>query len=274
MPIYAVAITETASASDAPTTTGMIVSPVAATIEIGGPGSGDIADTLNHHGLLPGNDYTSGVTDFTTYIGTNPQHTWVFLGNEWFSEFGTTAAQVTYDLGSIMVIDALALWNEDDAGIGTLDLLSSSDNISFVSLASGLKPTDWPYRTNYGPDVFSFAPTSLRYVRFVMSDCPQPNGSGYIACAIGEVAFRTAVGPRGVTEVAYATDSVSFSGSTVSDTIAENTNLNDVVSTGDQAVSSVTETAAALDAVGTTFVASTLLWMSIGGDAQDSIYVN
>jgi hypothetical protein len=51
-------------------------------------------------------------------------------------------------------------------------------------------PTDNPVSSDYGPQVFTFAPTDLRYVRFNMSNCPQ-NPGDYQACAIGEVAFRS-----------------------------------------------------------------------------------
>ena len=43
----------------------------------------------------------------------------IFAGFEWFSNSGTTAAVVTYDLGAVITIDRLALWNEESSGIGT-----------------------------------------------------------------------------------------------------------------------------------------------------------
>lgn len=172
---------------------GVIVTPVSAVIDSGGPGFGSIGDTFNHSSLAP--DYTSGVTDFDAYLALNPQHSEVFPDFEWFSELGTSTAQVTYDLGSEMVIDALALWNEESSGIGTLDLYYSTDNVNFFALSLGLLPTDNAITGGtYGADQFFFAPTSLRYVQFRMSDCPQPDGDTppFMACAIGEVAFRVA----------------------------------------------------------------------------------
>ncbi len=170
---------------------GVIISPVGATIDAGGPGFGSIADTYDHNGLEEG--FTSGVTDFDTYIASNPMHSFIFSGNEWFSNEGTTGAIVTYDLGSVKTIDRLALWNEESSGIGALDLYSSADGVTFAPLSLGLHPPDNPL-ADYPATVFSFDPTSTRYVRFVISDSPQPNPGSFPAAAIGEVAFRAAGG--------------------------------------------------------------------------------
>ena len=163
-----------------------IVGAVSATINSGGPGSGSIADTYNQAGLSAG--YTSGVTDFDSFVaGTS--HTLVFAGNEWFGNSGTTSANVTYDLGSVLSINKMALWNEESSGIGLLDLLISSDGINFSTLLSNLAPTDNPL-ADYLADVFSFATTSFRYVQLDMSRCPQVDPGSYPSCAIGEVAFN------------------------------------------------------------------------------------
>lgn len=176
-----------------PATAQTIIGAKSAVINIGGPGSGSIADTYNQNGLAT--KYISGVTNFDTYIAGDPRHSAIFLNFEWFSYNGANSAQVTYDLGSIFSIDQLALWNEEGSGIGLLTLLSSTDGLSFSSIGA-FTPTDnpvslTPATDTYGADVFSFAMRSTRYVRFDMSGCPQPKNN-YAGCAIGEVAFRTA----------------------------------------------------------------------------------
>lgn len=169
---------------------GAILSAVGGTINSSGPGFGSLQDTYDQSGLLSG--YTSGVTDFDTYIGTNPLHTSTFSGNEWFSNSGSTTASVTYDLGGVYSIDALALWNEEAAGIGLLDLYGSSDGVNFSLLSGGLAPTDHPtHPFDYGADVFGFGASLLQYVRLDMSRCPQ-QPQDFNSCAIGEVAFRQA----------------------------------------------------------------------------------
>jgi hypothetical protein len=170
---------------------GVIVGAVSGVVEFGGPGDGSLDETINQAGLSSG--YTSGVTDFDAYLATHPTHTWVFDGFEWFSESGTTLASVTYDLGAVYTVGHVALWNEESAGIGLLDLYGSTDGISFLPLALGVAPTDNPLDfADYAADVFSFAASDLRYVRFDMFACPQPDPGAFAGCAIGEVAFGTA----------------------------------------------------------------------------------
>lgn len=169
----------------------VIVSPVSGVINSGGPGFGLLSHTFDQSGLSAG--FTSGVTLFDTFLALNPTHTTTFSGFEWFSNSGTTSASVTYDLGSVMTIGRLALWNEESSGIGTLDLWGSVNGVDFFQLALGLNPTDH-FAVDYTADVFSWTAQDLRYVRFDMSDCPQPNVGSFDACAIGEVAFASTNG--------------------------------------------------------------------------------
>ena len=184
---------------------GPILTPVSAVIDSGGPGFGSINDTFNR--VFDQNTlttaYVSGVTDFDTFLGLDPLHTSQFVpvsgvGFEWFSNQGLTAATVTYNMGSLVWVDRLALWNEESSGIGTLNLSYSLDGVTFTPLASGLTPTDNVGLTAdgqslepppfYGADVFGFGSTLLQYVRFEMSGCGLGNDD-FRACAIGEVAF-------------------------------------------------------------------------------------
>lgn len=173
-----------------PAQAGTVVSAVNATVLSGGSSTTDIADSYNLFGLFT--DYVSGVTDFGAYFATNPLHDFDFVGQEWFSDLGTTLASVSYDLGSVQTIQGMALWNEEGAGIGRLNLLGSTDGNTWFSLLSNLTPTDNPLRVSYAADLYNWAPTALRYVRLDMSACPQPDGNGYQGCSIGEVAFNAA----------------------------------------------------------------------------------
>lgn len=173
----------------APLSARTIFSAESGTINESGPGYGTLMETINQAGLY--SHYIPEVTDFDAYIASNPLHTLIFSGNEWFGNSGTTTAMVTYDLGKVRPFSAIALWNEESSGIGLLDLLTSVDGISFTPLASGLMPTDHPY-ADYLPDVYELSATA-RYVRFSMSECPQPIVGSFAACAIGEVAFANGI---------------------------------------------------------------------------------
>lgn len=168
-----------------------IFSATGATIDSGGPGFGSITDTFNQAGLLSG--YVSGVTDFDAYIASNPLHS--ASAGEWFSNFGG-AATVTYDLGTARTVESVALWNEDEFGITAFNLLYSTDGVGFLPLLLAQIPANNPVGVDYGPQVFGFAPTNLRYVRFDMFACPQAGGTAPV-CGVGEVAFEAQGGGNG-----------------------------------------------------------------------------
>ncbi len=178
----------------------VLFSATAAVVNEGGAGPGtgfgNIADTFNQNGLL-GTPYVSDVSDFDSYVAST-QHTYVFVGNEWFSEIGPNLPViVTYDFGAVRTFDALALWNEDSSGILNLDLEISNDGISFSSLAAGLMPADNPISLDYGAEVFnSFGTASAQFVRFIMTGPQFP--PAFDGVGIGEVAFRHADPPTGV----------------------------------------------------------------------------
>jgi hypothetical protein len=172
----------------APATAGAILGAVSATINSGGPGFGSINDTLNQAGLFTA--YTSGVTDYDTYLAGNPQHNLVFAEKEWFSNSGSSSASVTYNLGAPKTVDAFALWNEDIAGIGLFDLLSSIDGMTFTSVLASVAPADTLNNTDYGAQSFKFGAVTAQYFRIDASSCPQAPAGGFESCAIGEVAWR------------------------------------------------------------------------------------
>jgi len=197
-----------AAAATASTAHGQtIFSATSGVVNLGGPGFGTLTQTINQSGLSA--FYTANVTNFDSYIASNPMHA-RFLGNEWFSNSGITAATVTYDFGSVRSLDRFALWNEDASGIGLLNILGSLDGITFSSILAGLTPPDNLLAADYPATVYSFATSSARYFRMEMSRCPQRMGS-FPACAIGEVAFRSAdVVPEPSTYALLATGIVSL----------------------------------------------------------------
>lgn len=180
------------TAASAGASAGVIVGATSAVIDSGGPGFGNIADTYNQNGLFV--DYVSGVTDFDTYIATNPLHSPAFPSSEWFSESPRTSASVTYNLGTARNIAALAYWNEEFAGVSRIDLLTSLDGVNFTSAASGLFPTDNPENAPYRPDVFRFDAVNAQFLRLDLSGCPQ-GGENTTWCAMGEVAFNAVEAP-------------------------------------------------------------------------------
>lgn len=154
----------------------------------------DINNTFNQSGLY--DNYINNVTDFDSYLALNPYHTSDYNQKEWFS--AGPSVSVTYDLGRLVNVNAIALWNEETTGFGLFDLFGSKDGISFHNLASSLSPTNNPFDISnpnedyrYTADRFNFTSTNLQYVRFDASYCrDETNILNY--CSIGEVGFRTA----------------------------------------------------------------------------------
>ena len=179
---------------------GVVVSAQSAQIISGAPGVGAISSTHDQYGLL--SDYESGVTDFDTYIASNPLHVWDFsvvdAGTtyyyEWFSNFGTTTATVSYDLGVVRFTEGLSLWNEDGNGIGKLNILGSIDGVTWTTLGSNLSPTNHAEGVDYGADVFSWDAIATRYIKLEASQCP--SSSTWVGCSVGEVAFNVAAIPE------------------------------------------------------------------------------
>ena len=169
---------------------GVIVSAVSVTASSNNPtpGFGDAINLINQGGLATG--YTSGVTDFATYLGGNPQHTILSAGAEWFTDFNVTSATVNFDLGTVLTIASVAAWVDKFWGAGKIEVLLSTNNTTFTS-AGSFAPTDWAVSVpSYSADVFSFAATSARYVRLFLSGCPQPLSQSGGGCGLGEVAFE------------------------------------------------------------------------------------
>ena len=175
---------------------GVIIAPTSAVINRGGPGYGFIEDTHNQNGLLDG--YVDGVTDFDTYIASNPLHSTAYWRQEWFANWGGGRATITYDFGSTVRVDRFALWNEEASGVRSFNLLASTDGSRFTRVLRNAIPTN---NTGlYTADVFSFDVTEARYFRF-RARGPEA-GAGFNAAAIGEIAFRQAPEPAGVPEPA------------------------------------------------------------------------
>jgi hypothetical protein len=173
----------------------VIVSPVAATAtSTNGINDLDIGNTIDHSGLTI--DFTSGVTDFDSYIDLDPYHRSLATGNEWFGAQTRNHETLWFDLGSIMRVDRLAFWNEEFAGISSFDLSYSTDNLTFASLgnftvtnnpgAAGTAGATQPYW--YLPDVLTFAAVDMRYFSIYTNKCPSAGSLGYFGCSLGEIA--------------------------------------------------------------------------------------
>ena len=160
------------------------------TIIDGGPGFGTCTETHDQTGLAI--KYIDEMTDLHPYVSIPPLHNFIFFGNEWFSNEGTTSASVSYWVDAIkpIRIDHFVLWNEESSGIGEFNLwygLFPGDKLDLV--LAGISPPDNPL-ADYAPTYWEFAPRpGTGWWTLEMSGCPQPVPGSFAACAVGEVAW-------------------------------------------------------------------------------------
>lgn len=168
-----------------------IIQPQSASTDMGESSIFIIDNAINQSGLSA--TYTSGVTDFDTYVSGNPTNG--FVGS-WISTMGTTAGSVTFDLGNVFGLDGMAMWGSvNNFSVQNFDLFASLTGAegSFVSLGSFVQDLE------LGDDpaqVFNFNATTAQFIRMDIKDSYSPRNVG-----IGEVAFRAAeVTPEPVPE--------------------------------------------------------------------------
>jgi hypothetical protein len=143
----------------------------------------DLDRAIDQSGLTA--TYTSGVTDFASYLSGNPEHD--FLGNSYYSK-DSAPGSVTFDLGNVFDLDGMAMWGTSSLFTArNFDLFASEtgNDGSFVGLGSFLQDYETGLDT---AQVFDFAPTTAQFIRMDIKDSYlNTNRAG-----IGEVAFRAA----------------------------------------------------------------------------------
>ncbi|MCH9665212.1 MAG: VPLPA-CTERM sorting domain-containing protein [Gammaproteobacteria bacterium] len=179
-----------------------ILQAVDATSSVGSFPTGgdyDIDRTIDQSTLSTG--YTSGITDFDSYVPSTT-HTGAGGASEiWYAPSGVTTATITFDLGGSYLLDGFALW-ADYQGIGQtlkdFTLTASNDAGftsttalgSFIAADGSGSPSD-----NFG-QAFSFGATTAS---FIQMDILSNHGSTFTV-GFGEAAFRISdgVGPSPV----------------------------------------------------------------------------
>ncbi len=162
----------------------VIIAPVAGTTTMSE--AFPLANAYNQNGLSTG--YTSGVTDFSSYIASDPRHT-SWFENDWIATSST--GYVILDLGAEYDLDQIAVWNFGGP-YGSTDYSTLQFTLEISADAAFTSPTlVGTYNLDvYGApstnpaQVFSFTSVTGQYVRL----------SGFVANAggapaLGEVAF-------------------------------------------------------------------------------------
>ena len=163
-------------------------SVTATTADFGGPFA--LVNMINQSGLSAG--YTSGVTDFDSYVAGTTHNGGGAL-NSGFSvgPFG----QFSFDLGAVLSIDALGFWETQNTGsVLAFDLYADNDQnwgngvgaligtfVATANLANAISNSQ----------VFSFGAISTQYLHIDILTTAGGSQPG-----IGEIAFRAAAVPE------------------------------------------------------------------------------
>lgn len=148
--------------------------------------------------------FTSGVTDFTTYIGGGPTHgnTSNVANIGWASAlFASFPGHIDYDLGASRDILRVAIWSEDSLGVLNRITLFTADNPSFTGAVNvgSFAVSDPPDDVPVSAQVFDLTDSTGRYVRFQI-DSVLPNVIGI--AHLSEIAFDVTANNQTVPEPA------------------------------------------------------------------------
>lgn len=152
--------------------------------------------TIDQSGLTVG--YTSGVTDFASYVLQAPRHEGENSPQNYAASSSIPPLVVDYDLGATHDVLQLAFWQYPHASSGpTIDfsVYTSNDpgftNSAFVGSFTALIDGTGLGAPGTAMQVFDLTDTSARYVRMDVLRVDNANGTGW-----SEVAFEVNVVPE------------------------------------------------------------------------------
>ena len=154
-------------------------------------GAGTILGMTNQSGLS--GSYTSGVDDFATITTSTTSLTHTSSDAvSWLSANSQTTGVITFDLGSIFSVQAVALWmgaSGPTAHLNSFNIFSNRTNDfgSSTSIGGGNNPQGAAQNQQNNAAVFALTPTDAR---FVFLQVVSNHGSSSFT-SIGEIAFDT-----------------------------------------------------------------------------------
>ncbi len=147
--------------------------------------------TIDQSGLSL--NFTSGLTDFDTYVAQNPTHT----GSNTPQTYAASTRlpnpylNVDYDLGSTYVVEKMAFWNypfPDSAAIVGINVYTSDTADFLTSLLVGtFSPiSDGNRITNINEvQIFDLLDSTARYLRLQITATETTTGNGFSELALG-----------------------------------------------------------------------------------------
>jgi Sad1 / UNC-like C-terminal len=163
---------------------GVVISPVGITANTMGTGGGSAALLFDQSGLSAA--FTSGVTDFATYVGGAPTHSVNGGSNAWASNVGPALGYLSFDLGNVVSIENFVLWTQANSNAVQDFTLTAALDSTFTSGVTLLGN----FTASIGLEAQSFAVSGVgQYVRLQVN-----SNHGGLNVNIGEVAFGVNAG--------------------------------------------------------------------------------
>lgn len=171
--------------ADAGPGTGVIIAPATVSSDQAAVFGTAAINVVNQSGLsIP---YTSGVTEFASYLAMDPTHDGGPEGFVWL--FEGSVANFDMDFGADVTVDAIAIWNKDDIfGVADFNLIAA-DNPDFNNAVNLLTDILSQFPSNPVPtphEQFSFTSTTARYFRIEIL-----TNHGAFFTGLGELAFSS-----------------------------------------------------------------------------------
>ncbi len=158
-----------------------ITSPTAVIGNTMGTAGGSTALLIDQTGLSAA--FTSGVTDFATYIGSGPTHAFNGSSNAWAGGTGPVLGSLDFDLGSVYQLLNFVLWTQDNTNAVNSFSLFAAPDASFTTGVTNLG--NFNAAIGLGAQVFGVSAAS-QFVRLQVNSIYGGNNVN-----IGEVAFAT-----------------------------------------------------------------------------------
>jgi len=161
-----------------------ILAPVSATASSVDPFGGNPTNLINQSDLSA--PYTSGVTDFDTYVPSTTVGNASGIGV--LGGAGAPPASFTFDLGGAISIDAIAIWNQfGTAALNTFTVQTSLlSDFSVAQTFGTFTMSVFGGSTSLHADVFTFPSTTAGFVRInALTNAGFPS-----AVRMNEVALR------------------------------------------------------------------------------------
>ncbi|MFT6920103.1 MAG: hypothetical protein ACJA2G_002751 [Cognaticolwellia sp.] len=150
------------------------------------------SNTIDQSGLST--TYVSGVTDFDTFLGLTPTHTRTGNPANFFASFDRNSS-VDFDMGSILNLTRLVLWNypfSNSAGIDGFSIYSSAtEDFLVTSFLGAFNALDDGNSSSNAAQVFDFSDTQSRYLRLIITSTYNEPRVGF-----SEIAFEASPVPE------------------------------------------------------------------------------